>query len=112
NGPRRRQGTAGCARAMQCIRDRRLEAAETEIETVFVIERFGKCVGSWIARSCLAFDRRATRKPQPKQAGNLVEGLACRVVNRSAKQTKIQCALAVKQARVATADYQSHTRKN
>ncbi len=77
-----------------------------------VDQRAGQGEGPRIAPSGRPFDRRAARKRQAQQAGDLVERLAGRVVDRASQQFEFQRRCAAIQAGVAAADDQAQARKD
>ena len=67
------------------VQERRLEAAEAEVEPRIVGHRARELERGGIAFGRLALDRRATRVAKPEQTRRLVECLAGRIVERLAE---------------------------
>ena len=81
----------GLARPGDRVADGRLQAAEAEVEPVFVLQqRPGKGVGPRVARRGRPARSPARRDRQPQHGGHLVERLAGGVVDRRAEQLELQ----------------------
>ena len=65
-----------------------------------------------VTRACFFLDTRATRITQSEQLRHLVEGLPCRVVERSSEQTVAPRSGHIDQQRMPPADHQADAFRN
>ena len=91
----------------------RLQAAEAEVEPVGVVQqRPRKAVFGWVAAAGRSFDRRPAGIRQAEQAGDFVERLAGRIVDRAAQRREIGRAGAAIEVRMAAAYDQANAGKH